>query len=425
MVQSACVRLIGNFGRMQKNQYPMVLYYNGRDHYAPTRSVSLEDFYRWKMEKELGPVLSGALFIIEEIDRTKLPPNVLQEVNEVQAQIVKSLPIISPQANSSHLRKAANPDVRRRGPIFSQEGGSQVSSSVTGSDLPPAPTGTGTTGSSSTQPPTNKPARGKRPSKGGYPCHLCSTKRDRKSDLDGHLWVVHRIGEPIQCNIAPCQQRDFATKGSLKSHIQTQHRKKFEHKCPDCEFGSQSRNYYIEHRIKKHGIRMMSKKDKTPVIYHCSKCGKVFPGPASLQRRKQRGLCKTTKKITCPDCPRKFKTKKGRDIHVNQFHNPSARTWVCPRENCAKQLNSRVAYHNHQAWHNGMTSRVRRQRAKERRRQQAHLRMYAKTLSKKKAKSPRKGDPDFSQASSKSAPAKVILLPPPRRSPRGHKGSKK
>ena len=72
-----------------------------------------------------------------------------------------------------------------------------------------------------------------------------------------------------------------------------------------------------------------------------------------------------------------------------------------------------------------MTSRVRQQRAKERRRQQAHLRMYAKTLSKKKAKSPRKGDPDFTQASSKSAPAKVIPPPPPRRSPRGHKGSKK
>ena len=221
MVQSAHVRLICNFGRMQKNQFPMVLCHNGRDHYAPTRSVSLEDFYQWKMEKELGPVLSRALFIIEEIDRTKLCPNVLQEVNEVEAQIVKSLPIISPQAISSHLRKAANPDVPHRGPIFSQESGSQVPSSVTGSDLPPATAGTSTTGSTSTQPPTNKPARGKRPSKGGYVCHICSKKRDRKSDLDGHLWIVHRIGEPIQCNIAPCKERDFATKGSLKSHIQT------------------------------------------------------------------------------------------------------------------------------------------------------------------------------------------------------------
>ena len=105
MVQSAHVRLIGNFGRMQKNQYPMALCYNGRDHYAPTRSVSLKDFYQWKMEKELGPVLSGALFIIEEIDRTKLPPNVLQEVNEVEAQIVKSLPIISPKQTVLNFAK--------------------------------------------------------------------------------------------------------------------------------------------------------------------------------------------------------------------------------------------------------------------------------------------------------------------------------
>ena len=173
---------------------------------------------------------------------------------------------------------------------------------------------------------------------------------------------------------------------------------------------------------KKHSIRMINKKDKTPIIYHCSKCGKVFPGPASLQRHKQRVFAKQQKKKPCPTCPRKFKTKKGKDIHVNQFHNPSARTWECPRENCAKQLNSQVAYHNHQAWHNGMTSRIRRQRAKERRNQQAHLRMYVKTLSKKKPKSPRQGDPDFTQASSKSAHAKVIPL---RRSPRGHKGSKK
>ena len=177
MVQAAHVRLIGNFGRMQKNQFPMVLCYNGRDHYAPTRSVSLEDFYCWKMEKELGPVLSGELFIIEEIDRTKLPPNVLTEVNEVEAQIVKSLPIISLQANSSHLCKAVNLDFPHRGPIFSQESGSQVPSFMTGSDLPPVPTGTSTTGSSSTQAPANKPARGKRPSKEEGMCATFAPKK--------------------------------------------------------------------------------------------------------------------------------------------------------------------------------------------------------------------------------------------------------
>ena len=86
MMQSAHIWEIGKVAKtIHKNTYPLVLCYNGRDHYTPTRSSSPEKFYRLKMEKELGPVLSVALFIIEEIDRTKLPANVLTEVNEVEA----------------------------------------------------------------------------------------------------------------------------------------------------------------------------------------------------------------------------------------------------------------------------------------------------------------------------------------------------
>ena len=188
MVQSAHIWEIGKFAKtMHKNTYPLVVCYNGRDHYTLTRSSSPEKFYRWKMQKELGPVLSAALFIIEEIDRTKLPANVLTEVNGVEAQIVKSIPIISTHSNSSHLRHGAMTDI-------------------------------------------------------------CNKKRDRKSDLDGHLLEAHRIGEPIQCNISPCNQRNFSTKGALRSHIKTQHKKKFEHNCPACNFGCESIIYYVEHR---------------------------------------------------------------------------------------------------------------------------------------------------------------------------------
>ena len=156
------------------------------------------------MEKELGPVLSAALSIIEEIDRAKLPPNVLHEVNEVEAQIVKSLPIISTHSNSAHLRKVSAGQTAHRGPVFSQETGGEVSSSSRSSHLP---SDAGTSSTTSSLPQADNPVqkKGRRPKKGGYACHICGKLRDRKSDLDGHLWMVHRVGQPIQCNIHPCK----------------------------------------------------------------------------------------------------------------------------------------------------------------------------------------------------------------------------
>ena len=122
--------------------------------------------------------------------------------------------------------------------------------------------------------------------------------------------------------------------------------------------------------------------------------------------------------MECSECIKKLKTVKGRDKTFSQFHTERARTWECPRENCTTQLNSLNAYHNHQHWHNGISSQLRRKIARERRKQQAQLKAYTKYINRKKAKSPRSGDPDYSAPSSKSAPAKVI---PVRRSPRGHR----
>ena len=119
MTQSAHVREINpsNFQRMHKNQYPIVICYNGCDHYAPTRSFDPQNYYRWKMEKQLGPILLARLLVIEEVDRSKLPSYVLQQVNQVEASIVQALPIISPHSNAAHLRRIVS-DEPQRGPVF-------------------------------------------------------------------------------------------------------------------------------------------------------------------------------------------------------------------------------------------------------------------------------------------------------------------
>ena len=59
-----------DFKDIQKNAYPIVVCYNGRDHFTPTRPSSQSKFLKWKLNKELGPILSAALLVIEELVNT-------------------------------------------------------------------------------------------------------------------------------------------------------------------------------------------------------------------------------------------------------------------------------------------------------------------------------------------------------------------
>ena len=79
MVQSCNYTLLdpADFSRrMEKNAYPMVIVYNGRDHYVPTKPTTYQHYYTWKTEKELAPILSAGLLVIEEMD--------LQFLTEIQ-----------------------------------------------------------------------------------------------------------------------------------------------------------------------------------------------------------------------------------------------------------------------------------------------------------------------------------------------------
>ena len=108
MVQSCHVTLVNdadfNKETMHRNAYPLVLCYNGRDHFTPTKPTTDAVFYNWKLNRELGPIVSASLMVIEELDRHMLQPNILTAINQLEATIVQTLPIISPTANASHLR---------------------------------------------------------------------------------------------------------------------------------------------------------------------------------------------------------------------------------------------------------------------------------------------------------------------------------
>ena len=70
MVQSCHSTLLDppEFTEMEKNQYPLVICYNGRDHFTPTVTASMDTFFSWKLNRELGPILAAGLMVITELE---------------------------------------------------------------------------------------------------------------------------------------------------------------------------------------------------------------------------------------------------------------------------------------------------------------------------------------------------------------------
>ena len=231
MVQSCHTTLLdpGDFAEIQNNAYPLVVCYNGKDHFTPTRPSTQSKFYKWKLNMELGPIVSASLLVIEELDRQKLAPAVLTAVNQLEDTIVQTLPIISPRSLSSHLKAVvacnkAGP--LHRGPVL-QPSGDQVSSSNTQPALDPASTSANLLSlpdADEPEAPEEPPVKRRGPKK--YICHICGVVKPRKPDLTGHLWFAHKQGDPIVCDRPPCTGQSFSTRASLKKHIESQHKKK-------------------------------------------------------------------------------------------------------------------------------------------------------------------------------------------------------
>ena len=132
MVQLCHTTLIDkpDFQNMQKNAYPIVLCFNRKDHFTPTKPSSELKFYSWKLNKELEPIVSASLLVIEELDKHKLAPAVLTAINQLEDTICQTLPVISPTSLSSHLKAVAARNKAgplHRGPVL-QPSGEQVSS---------------------------------------------------------------------------------------------------------------------------------------------------------------------------------------------------------------------------------------------------------------------------------------------------------
>ena len=139
------------------------------------------------------------------------------------------------------------------------------------------------------------------------------------------------------------QEKQFFFKVSTQAaHV---HDKVFRYMCRQCTYGSDSRDYYLTHRVTKHNVKITSSKTKKPIVFRCKKC-KVLNGPNLLKKHEKRGLCMTHKRYKCPECLKFYKTQAYLDVYFKQHHTPGANTWVC--ELCSKVCNSQSVAHNHQ-----------------------------------------------------------------------------
>ena len=105
MVQSAYdVKLLEkDFRHIQKNNYPIVIVYNGRDHFVPTITTSEKDFLAWKIHHEFGSLLAATLLISQECDRPGVPAATASSIRVVRDCLQEHLPKISKKGHTKYL----------------------------------------------------------------------------------------------------------------------------------------------------------------------------------------------------------------------------------------------------------------------------------------------------------------------------------
>ena len=356
--------------KLTPNAYPIVIGYNGSNHFFPTTPSSSQEYNTWKIEHQVGPLLSAALISIQEIDMSsqRLTSKKMKSLQTVQDCLVDNLPSISKSANTFYLAKA-RVGVVPRGPVFAHP---QVVSQVPLASLPqpsdPSPSGpdvpaTPATGLSLSK---GKKKRVYKP----YLCTQCGIQKTRKNDLDGHLWTAHGLGEPIVCNMGECVNNSFSTRGSLKQHQRTKHLNKYKFTCniKGCKWpGTESRDQKISHMATVHNKHLRHAKSKEGgtkykkggdrVMYICPKCNKHFKGPAQVKRHKWRGMCTVAKTHACVigHCTKMYKTRFGLQRHVALIHSGETdESLKCPI--CHKQLANRGSLINHVNWHRQISS---------------------------------------------------------------------
>ena len=382
-----------DFRHINKNAFPVVFAYNGRDHFAPTVPCTTAQFLEWKAKKELGSLLGASLHVCAQLDQHNLSPELSAAYKEIQTCISRNLPVIS-KAGMQHFKQLTVQNVStHRGPAIqpSASGISESSGQQDPSSAQPVP-------STSEADSTTEKQGGRQ----GFKCAECGVVKYRKPDFEGHMWSKHQLGTPIVCNRGKCVGKSYSSASSLRQHIRTIHQGQYKFNCQRCDYGIDNYDCLISHRARIHKDRPKTNKGKA-IVYTCSKCKKYFDAPHLLRKHVTNETCTRKKTIPCPNCTRFYKTKEGLAYHQEQQHK--GKKSPCPT--CGKMV-SEKAMPNHQMQHTSARA-VKRAKefvAKAQRRKRAFT-FSSQQLAKRKVVARKKS------GASKSTPAKI------QRSPKG------
>ena len=401
---------------MPKNHYPVVVAYNGRDHFVPTIPASESDYLAFKIHREFGCLAAATLLVTKELDRPTVPAGAARGIKAIEKALEENLPKISQKAYSYYKQLLRNTSVYR-GPDV-QEAASVSGTPGESSSAPHPGTSSSATPSAGATEQQEEEDIEEAGSSKGYKCAECGKILGRKPDLRGHLWSKHKIGEPIVCNLGSCDGKSFSHESSLKQHQRTQHRGEFRFNCHKCQYHTDNNANLVSHLWEKH--RIISKDDKgNPLIHPCTMCEKEFPAAHLLRKHMKDKNCIKKKTHRCPHCPRKFKSEDGKKYHIEHYHE--GKKHPCPKCGelyAAKSMNNHLRMHA--AKRSAAKDLVRKaHEIKIARRFNLKLRSRTVTfgrasanISKRDPRQKKKGEP----AVSRSAPAKLQKSKSPRRS---------
>ena len=337
---------------LDKEAWPIVVAYNGINHFVPSVIMSQQQHDAWKLSL-VTKMSKVTLNLVKRMDPKSMKPRQGQQLSALETCLKKSITVFEPVKPTGPVRSdpVASTSEWSEGPLYSQ--------------APDAPDPlSGPSLSEDTEVFTEQTAITKVGKK--YACAICGVKKSRKPDVVDHISHEHQIGPPIVCDMC---NRNFAAWKSVKAHKKRDHKGIYRYNCTTtkddgtaCGYKTDSKgDYYIhmssKHKLSKRGRRMKKK---------CPKCGKSYTGAQRLDRHIKRDMCTRKKSFFCSfgKCTRGYKTKKALDYHMGIMHTHNIEKLKCTVVNCSTTVSTKAALHNHLQWHKGKVLVARSKQAK-------------------------------------------------------------
>lgn len=162
-----------------------------------------------------------------------------------------------------------------------------------------------------------------------YECLDCKKAFKRRGHLEYHERRVHLDTRPFECEQCPARARDA---DALKLHVKVVHLERKDCVCSycgksfmrTCERGRHVRTVHLNIRP-----------------YKCDKCEYRASEPNALRRHEKRHASAA---LTCPLCPKMFRTKRAVERHVSVIHE-KIRPFKCGM--CDATFGSSVGLNRH------------------------------------------------------------------------------